>query len=199
MSTDEADRWIVLLACADRDTVLRGIEGLTHAGPGAVEALLTASERGVLDHGDGHPRDTYENCAEALGALGRVDLAPLLQALRADRAPLQIVMALGLTGLGAVDALVEVLDHPLPVVRWGAVTSLESIGSKRAVEPLIRKLRDRSSDVRASAASALGKLGDARALEPLQRLAGRKGSAEAVFAAEAIARIQKREARKRKD
>lgn len=54
-------------------------------------------------------------------------------------------------------------------VREEAIHALGKIGDTRAVEPLIRALQDENSNVRGRAAEALGKIGDTRAVEPLSQ------------------------------
>ena len=53
-----------------------------------------------------------------------------------------------------------------PSMRRAAADALGSIGSERAVEPLLARLEDNSS-VRSAAANALGSIGSERAVEPL--------------------------------
>ena len=49
-----------------------------------------------------------------------------------------------------------------------AVSALESIGSEKAIEPLINTLTtDNESDVRRRAVNALGSIGNEKAIEPL--------------------------------
>ena len=69
-----------------------------------------------------------------------------------------------------VERLMRVLNHPEPVKRVNAATTLGMLGSRAriAVPVLTEKLRDRHKWVRRAAAQALGKIGDKRALEPLR-------------------------------
>jgi tetratricopeptide (TPR) repeat protein len=53
------------------------------------------------------------------------------------------------------------------VLNKSAAKAPDTIGDSRAVEPLIRALRDSDTIVGKSAADALGKIGDPRAVEPL--------------------------------
>ena len=52
-------------------------------------------------------------------------------------------------------------------VRENALSSFRKIGDEKAVELIIRALRDKDSDVRSAAIWALGEMGDLRAVEPI--------------------------------
>ncbi|MBM3334025.1 HEAT repeat domain-containing protein, partial [Candidatus Sumerlaeota bacterium] len=53
-------------------------------------------------------------------------------------------------------------------VRWRAAEALGSIGSEKAISPLINALTtDKESDVRGRAAEALGSIGSEKAISPL--------------------------------
>lgn len=63
-------------------------------------------------------------------------------------------------GDGAMNTLIGGLESPRIILRLGAVSGLELLGDRRAVEPLQRALFDKAMTVRASAADALATLGD---------------------------------------
>jgi len=66
-----------------------------------------------------------------------------------------------------VKSLIEALGYKdeVALVRWGVVEALGEIGDDRAVEPLIKALKD--EDVRMVVLWALGNIGDERAVKPL--------------------------------
>ncbi|MFB0563700.1 MAG: HEAT repeat domain-containing protein [Candidatus Lokiarchaeia archaeon] len=69
---------------------------------------------------------------------------------------------------GDIEGLIEALDYAgRRDIRMYAAMFLGRMGDRRAVEPLIRVLKDKGSDIRQWAAYALGELGDLRALDPL--------------------------------
>ena len=93
------------------------------------------------------------------------------------------IIALGKLGTPAVKPLITGLKSSDVSVRCGCAEALGKIGDTRAVEPLIKKLKDRqeyvvresyktiySQSVRASCAQALGDIGDRRAVEPLIKM-----------------------------
>lgn len=98
--------------------------------------------------------------------LGRVD--------RSQRP--HLIDALVRIGEPAVFPLCEALESEGFITRWGAVAALGRIRDPRALEPMLKLLRDRESTVREQAAAALGDLGDPRALPELIR-AMRRGDA----------------------
>jgi len=59
------------------------------------------------------------------------------------------------------------LEYKDPEVRIGAALTLGNIGDKKAVEPLIKALKDYNWRVQAYAVEALGKIGDTRGVTPL--------------------------------
>jgi len=88
-----------------------------------------------------------------------------------------------------LDALFSDLEDSDSSIRCGAITALGSLGSRKAVGPLVDTLRDADPVVRRSAADALGLLGDTLAIEPLTALYRhdedadvREGAAEALEA-----------------
>lgn len=75
----------------------------------------------------------------------------------------------------AVDVLLEDLaSAPGPAERAEVVVQLAHLGDRRALDPLVRILRDREEDgdIRALVAAALGAIGDLEVLSALDRLRG---------------------------
>ncbi len=70
--------------------------------------------------------------------------------------------------------------------------SLGKIGDKRAVDPLIKALRDSNEDVREDAAEALGEIGDPRAVNILSELVHDEDKIVRKRAKEALEKIKKR-------
>ena len=64
--------------------------------------------------------------------------------------------------------LVEMMGHKDSQVRYGAVQELGEIRDVRAIEALIKALKDESSVVRYFAALGLGNVGDNKAVKPLR-------------------------------
>ncbi len=94
-----------------------------------------------------------------------------IAALRANKpyASDQVVAA----GEAAVDGLAQILaDRKLDgTLRFTAANILGDIGSRRAVGPLLKALKDPYFNIRRCAALALGKIGDPKARRPLMSLA----------------------------
>ena len=100
--------------------------------------------------------------AEALGRLGDARaVEPLIQALGDKRAEVRRAAGQALASLGQPVWEGRVRGD------CGDYDRLGDSGDARAVEPLIRALRDEEKDARSKAAAALGRLGDGRAVEPL--------------------------------
>jgi HEAT repeat protein len=72
-----------------------------------------------------------------------------------------------------VKKLISAGKHPDPVIRKKSLRALGELGDKRAVEPLLRALRDKDCDVVIIAGRALGEIGDERAIEPLMDVLSR--------------------------
>jgi HEAT repeat protein len=70
-------------------------------------------------------------------------------------------------GDGALNTLIAGLESPRIIIRLGAVSGLELLADRRAVEPLQRALFDKAMTVRSSAADALGTIGDRASSEHL--------------------------------
>jgi formylglycine-generating enzyme required for sulfatase activity len=90
-----------------------------------------------------------------------------------------------------VDALIKAMQKdPDEVVRFCAAESLGKIGSRRAVESLLKALQDPHKNVVKYAAEALGKIGDERAIQPLLSTLGYENDfAPCRSAAEALAKF----------
>lgn len=104
-------------------------------------------------------------------ARGRLDLRPILEALRCDR-PFTRGAAAGALGRmkdpRALPALLAAFKDKSGYVRACVAAALGRIDAKRAVEPLIEALEgDADEDVRRYAAKSLGQIADPRAFEPL--------------------------------
>jgi HEAT repeat protein len=96
----------------------------------------------------------------------------LVRLLGAEEARHDVVEAFVRVGSSAVPLLIEQLDATDIDTRRAAIVTLGRIGDRRAVEPLIRLLDERTSGLSVTAASALARLGDPRAFEPLLALLG---------------------------
>ena len=66
---------------------------------------------------------------------------------------------------GDVNKLIKALDNKWR--RWRAAEALGKIGDRRAIEPLLGKVKDEEWNVRSHVAIALGDIGDTRGVEPL--------------------------------
>ena len=97
------------------------------------------------------------------------DIRGLVRALRHPELGVQweATAALGSLGTAAIDELLRELPTRNRAVKLGIIEALGEIGDPRAVEPLIRFLRDPSVEVRWETALALGEIGDPRATAPL--------------------------------
>jgi len=130
---------------------------LVELGEPAVEPLVQALKY----------EDLRTEAIRVLGEIGHAKAIETLIQLLSNQDPYthsEAVRALVRIGEPAVEHLIQALrDMDL---REGAIGVLEEIGSARAVEPLIRILKD-NGKARSKAADALGKIGDVRAVEPL--------------------------------
>jgi len=111
--------------------------------------------------------------AAALGASGSpMAVKPLIRALGGASAYASAYAAEALAKLGAcaVGPLIKALGNRANKrLRAMAAEALGHMGDPRALEPLVKALRDEESDVAERAAEALGRLGDPRAFEPLHQ------------------------------
>jgi HEAT repeat protein len=128
-----------------------------------------------------------------------------LASLRAGSDPDDVYGAmqrLARIGTPAVEPLIRILRDAKerPVVRARAGESLEMIGDRRAVQPLIDVLDDPDVELRWSAIGSLGRLRAAEAVPALRRLAAADAGGFSITtslhvtvrqaAAEALARIE---------
>ncbi|MGB9741595.1 MAG: HEAT repeat domain-containing protein [candidate division WOR-3 bacterium] len=114
---------------------------------------------------------------EAARALGKIRdksaLAPLKElALNSASLDLAVVATRAIIDFGpsGLGLLIELLDSPRAPVRLIACQGLGQIGSNRAVEPLIHRLRDTDPGVRKAAMMALRQIGDPRGMEAIARM-----------------------------
>ena len=98
----------------------------------------------------------------------------LVRLLGAEEARHDVVEAFVRVGSAAVPLLIEQLGATDRDTRRAAIVALGRIGDRRAVEPLVGLLDERTSDLSVAVASALARLGDPRAFEPLLALLGDK-------------------------
>lgn len=95
----------------------------------------------------------------------------LLKALKSESGSARItaIMALGeRKEKAAVDPLIGILTRDYPPVQSSAAFALGEIGDERAVEILLKQMKDGESDtVRINSAIAIGKIGKETAIKPL--------------------------------
>jgi HEAT repeat protein len=101
------------------------------------------------------------------------DVEKYIQDLKDENSTVREIAALDLRLIKdpdhrSVEPLIEALNDKEIQVRLRAADTLGEIGDARAVDPLIRSLKeDSNSLVKGSAARALGTIGDVKAVEPL--------------------------------
>lgn len=171
----------LLEALTDEDDEVRGsaasaLSSIREAKGRAVEPLLRLLQT------DKSPR--VRQCAA--GTLGRLAwdqprvIDALLAAMKDESALVRGGAVAGLSGCRkgsekVIRAFLSALSDPADHVRREAVRFLGKLREKRAVDPLIRMLRDDEDNlVRGQAAEALGNIGDKRAVEPLLEAMGRE-------------------------
>jgi HEAT repeat protein len=101
--------------------------------------------------------------ASALGEIGEPAVAPLIDAITSEKPLLRwrAAIALGKVGMPAVDPLIGALETGVNAARVPVTWALAEIGDARAVPPLVKVLREDSSECcRVMAGAALLKLGD---------------------------------------
>ena len=130
-----------------------------------VEGLIKALENDLKDD-----KDEYKQVAvQATRALGEIGDAravqPLIQAMKNGWLVSEAQWSLEKIGEPAVEPLILSLKDE-DILAWSAQV-LGKIGDARAVEPLIRILREEHECGRSLVAEALGEICDARAIEPL--------------------------------
>jgi hypothetical protein len=143
-TTPEGQALVAYLNCEDFDCV-DALEVIKEFGPGLAPILVELVQNGPPP-----------------------GVAELNERLARERA----VIALGELGATeAIDALIDVLGEPDPVLRAKTVTALGQIGGDEALEALLPMLKDPDQLVREMTASALGRLGDPEAIPALQAAA----------------------------
>lgn len=109
-----------------------------------------------------------KQAARYLSIMGEEAIAPLIDALRWENAPLDAVtQVLQAIGSPAISPLTDLLNEGDDDSQAKAALALAQMGDNRAVMPLIMALGDDSVAVRAAAAQALGAFDDPRATTPL--------------------------------
>jgi hypothetical protein len=111
--------------------------------------------------------------AEALGAIADPAAAdPLIAAFRDANTDVQnaAAAAVGRLGPGVIDRLLRETGHERDYARRGAARALGDIGDRRAVDPLVVLLGDKSTIVRMAAVSALAKLNEASSVPVVSKL-----------------------------
>lgn len=158
---------VLIESLADEDELVRIqiAESLEGIGEPAVEALIEA-----LTHDD---KNIRRCSAKVLGEIrDERAIEPLIVNLKDSNKWVRRETSGALSKMGepATDPLIHLLDDPDWKVRGAAAWALGRIGSKNAVEPLIKSLlEDENGFVRSGAVNALGNIGDKRAVEPLKK------------------------------
>ncbi len=164
---------------------------LSACGPPAVpraESLLRSS--------NGHVR---ADAARVLGELKDPQSVKLLTCALQDpesQVRWAVLVSLGKLRVSrAVAPLIEALSDPSSSAfqRQEAAGALGESGDLRAIEPLVKVLKDSDAFVRMIAADALGKFKDPRAIEPLKELLGDSEGVVRSAAAEALKKIRAEE------
>lgn len=176
----------------------------------AIEALAEIQAKEALEPLAGLFNDpdkiVVHEAIDAVVEIGGPEIEPyLLEAITLDTAPAREA---GATALGsfkspaAVDALIIALDdYKYEQIVLAAIKSLGEIGDPRAVDPLCKKLKERSYNIREACIAALYLIGDDAALrgistrlgdvrEPIReatiRALKESGAASAPFALEVL-------------
>jgi HEAT repeat protein len=154
----------------------------------AVPALLRA-----LDDGN---RDVRAAAARSLGRIGSNEaIEPLVTAGVERRVPRDVTcLALLDIGPAAVPRLLELTQHPEPLVRSAAVELVGFLGDAGDAGLLPALLHDTSAEVRAATAGALGRLGAAAARDALVETLDDRVPSVRVAAARALGQIGGRRA-----
>ncbi|MBW7863189.1 MAG: HEAT repeat domain-containing protein [Candidatus Hydrogenedentes bacterium] len=157
-------------------------EALGDANRNVRKAAAAALERLGVFEVEPHLRALQAKSAEvrlkaarALGQLGDPRaVQPLIQTLGDPDTPVRRAAVSALESLGqlgerrAIEALIRVLREAMdPVSAKNAETALMELDDERSFYPLVKTLRDKSSDASRNAATTLGDLGDPRAVDPL--------------------------------
>ena len=121
-------------------------------------------------------QNVREEIVEALGEIAAEEAIMSLIAVLNTDLDEKASRVLKEVGKPAVMPLITALNSDNETIMWKAATTLEEIGDKRAVEPLIALLLDESKDEYDRGyyvATALGRIGDPRAVKPLITLASK--------------------------
>ena len=109
-----------------------------------------------------------------MGAMARMRDARTIESivpyLREPFFQMYAVMALANIGDPSVPALIRSLGDKSPMMRAGAARTLRDISDGRAIEPLIKLLRESNKNVKIEAMYALGRAKDSRAIGPLLKV-----------------------------
>jgi len=134
--------------------------------PGAVPLLIAA----LKDESD----PIRSAAISALGKLRPIEaVVPLIAtwsgANQNSDIQFRVVEAIAALGEPAFEPLLAALQNPCAAIRVGAVMTLNRLGDRRSVAPLIDKLRVRNEDsaVQRQLVCALGEIGDSSAVMPL--------------------------------
>ncbi len=145
---------IQALKSKDFGTRMDAAERLAKMGDRAAKAIpaliemLSDTEKfyfdGIVDGKmTGGSRSGGDAASDALAAIGKPSIGPLVAALEA---------------------------HKNALIRWGAAVTLGKINDPASVDPLIKALSDKDKSVKGAAVWALGRLKDRRAVAPLKAL-----------------------------
>jgi len=153
------------------------------AGPDATPRLLS-----LLTDPDVYIRGRVIEAIPAVTGAAEADL--LLQAADSHRDLVRPVAdALARSGAAVEGAMIDALSHLRSWVRSLAVEVLGETGSRAAVEPLLRVLREDAPEVRTLAANALGQIGDPAAVDGLTAALDDDNWLTGMAAASALRRI----------
>jgi HEAT repeat protein len=161
MEQDEIRQWVTALGHPDSEVRLEARRQLASAGTAALDALaevlrsplpaVSYAATCLLAEMD-HPRH-FELMVEALASPNMLAAEVAAGALRRY-------------GERAVEPLLDELPHCTPVVQVSIVHTLEMLGSRKAVKPLMELLASTSYDtLRYTIIQALGTIGDPAAAD----------------------------------
>ncbi|MEP7291428.1 MAG: HEAT repeat domain-containing protein [Chloroflexota bacterium] len=138
----------------------------------AVDVLLEMLHDRLIDEEDDYDEPDYETilaAAEALASIGDLRaLEPSINRIFEGDDYWQNGETLRTWGESALNMLLSMIESDDEQIRRGVAALLGEFGDKRAVEPLIERLKaDSSPEVRSSAAYGLSELADPRAFDSL--------------------------------